>query len=342
MAIFLGIDGGGSKTACAVGDESALLATAVAGASNLIRAGEDQAWQSLRSVIREACAGAQVVPSDVRGACLGMAGAARPEVQDAIRRIVAELIAAEIEVVGDMEIALESAFGAGPGVVVIAGTGSIAYGRDAQGQTARAGGWGFAVSDEGSGHWIGRRVVAAALRAEDEGVSSPMLNEVLKFWQVGREHLISVVNATPPPDFAGLLPLVAAAADGSDSTASRILAEAGAELAGLALIVIRRLFPDAIAGARAQGLKSYSSPATDVALKGHSSTATQAVTMPTLVSSFPMPVPVAMSGGVFRHFGLVRESFASALGAENARASVCGELADPLMGALRRARRLFS
>ncbi len=69
----------------------------------------------------------------------------------------------EIKVVGDNVIALEAAFGSGPGVIVIAGTGSIAYGRNRDGQTARAGGWGFAISDEGSGHWIGRAAVAAAL-----------------------------------------------------------------------------------------------------------------------------------------------------------------------------------
>ena len=65
-------------------------------------------------------------------------------------------------------IALEAAFGSGPGVIVIAGTGSIAYGRNREGQTARAGGWGFAISDEGSGHWIGRTAVAAAIGAWDE------------------------------------------------------------------------------------------------------------------------------------------------------------------------------
>ena len=77
--------------------------------------------------------------------------------------------AGEIEVVGDMVIALEAAFGGDPGVIVIAGTGSIAYGRNSKGQTARAGGWGFAISDEGSGQWIGRAAVAATVRALDLG-----------------------------------------------------------------------------------------------------------------------------------------------------------------------------
>ena len=72
------------------------------------------------------------------------------------RDIVAEILPTPIEVVGDMLIALEAAFDSGPGVIVIAGTGSIAYGRNRQGTTVRAGGWGFAIGDEGSAHWIGR------------------------------------------------------------------------------------------------------------------------------------------------------------------------------------------
>ena len=359
MAIFLGIDGGGSKTACAVGDESVLLATAVAGASNVIRAGEDQARQSLGSVIREACAASAVDPSHIRGACLGMAGAARPEVQVAIRRLAAELIPGKIEVVGDMEIALEAAFGDGPGVVVIAGTGSIAYGRNAEGQTARAGGWGFAVSDEGSGHWISRRAIAAALRQEDKSQSSALMDGILQFWQVGREQLITVVNATPPPDFAGLLPLVTALADSGEQSALRILADAGVELAGLAKVVIHRLFPDAIMGAAeevsraaekgTQRLEPELSVRTKVALKGQASAAAPAfatpaaaITVPTRMNTSPMLVPVAMSGGVFRHCGLVRDNFASALRSDIAPTSVCSELADPLLGALQRARRLFA
>ena len=82
-----------------------------------------------------------------------------------VHKILAEILQGEIDVVGDGPIALESAFGAGPGIIVIAGTGSIAYGRDANGTTARVGGWGFAVSDEGSAHWIGRAAIAAFCQA---------------------------------------------------------------------------------------------------------------------------------------------------------------------------------
>jgi len=149
-------------------------------------------------------------------------------------------------VVGDMVIAMEAASDGGPGVVVIAGTGSIAYGRNAAGQMARAGGWGFAISDEGSGHWIGRAAVTTVMRVCDEGQNGGLLENIMKVWGViTREQMIVVSNASPPPDFAGLFPAVLAAADAGDPSAHDILARAGVELATLARIVISRLFADA-------------------------------------------------------------------------------------------------
>ena len=133
--------------------------------------------------------------------------------------------------------------GSDPGVIVIAGTGSIAYGRNSAGRTARAGGWGFAISDEGSGHWIGRSAVAAAMGVYDKGQTTPFLKITMKSWRVETpEQLILPANASPPPDFAGLFPAVLSAADAGDSCARTILDEAGSELANLAGIVIARLF----------------------------------------------------------------------------------------------------
>jgi N-acetylglucosamine kinase-like BadF-type ATPase len=199
-----------------------------------------------------------------------------------------------------MVIALEAAFGGGPGVVVIAGTGSIAYGRNSAGQTARAGGWGFAISDEGSGHWIGRSAIAAVLRAYDEGPAEgpPLFAAMMKSWQVDtREQLVLRANSSPPPDFAALLPTVLSAADASDPTARTILTQAGAELAALAKIVIQRLFPDADT------------------------------------------VPVAMSGGVFHNSALVRQVFYNSLRSEYSRATINPTVVDPVRGALELARK---
>ena len=167
MAIFLGIDGGGSKTSSLIGDENSILGRGTAAGSNVVRVGEVPTREALAAAIRQACGAAHIVPAQITRTCIGVAGAARPQISQTIQRLLTELVPGEIEVVGDMVIALEAAFDDGPGVIVIAGTGSIAYGRNASGQTARAGGWGFAISDEGSGHWIGRAAVAAVLRACD-------------------------------------------------------------------------------------------------------------------------------------------------------------------------------
>ena len=106
----------------------------------MIRLGEQQARESLHSAIRQVCAAAKISPDRIAAVCVGATGAARPEIAETIRKIVAESIpgnsAAKIEVVADTIIALEAAFGPGPGVIVIAGTGSVAYGRDLAGHRA--------------------------------------------------------------------------------------------------------------------------------------------------------------------------------------------------------------
>jgi N-acetylglucosamine kinase-like BadF-type ATPase len=233
VAIFLGIDGGGSKTSCLIGDETSVLGTGTAAGSNMVRVGEAQARESLASAIRQACTVARVKPSEITRVCVGLAGAARAEVSQPVRAMISEIISGEgmhrsvnpgeIIVVGDMVIALQAAFGDGPGVIVIAGTGSIAYGRNREGQIARA----------------------ACLRAWDENHTehAPMLDGLMKSWNIdSREKLVLAANATPPPDFAALFPSVLALADSGDPVARDVLARAGTVLANLAGIVIRRLF----------------------------------------------------------------------------------------------------
>jgi N-acetylglucosamine kinase-like BadF-type ATPase len=303
VAYYLGIDGGGTKTTCAVGDESRLLAVAPAGPSNIVRVGEGEARQSLQQSVRQACAAAGIAPAEVSRTCVGGAGAARPELAEIVRSSLAEILSTPIDVVGDMQIALEAAFDTGPGVIVIAGTGSIAYGRDRQGMTARAGGWGFAIGDEGSAHWIGRAAVSAILRASDlresseELTHSPFATALFKAWGVtSLVDLARAANSIPPPNFAALFPVVA---DSSDDLAVQILTNAGRELAQNAAVVICRLF--------------------------HKNEA--------------VCVPVAMIGGVFRHAPLVREVFYNELRTLDSRAEVNPHVVEPVEGALRMARR---
>jgi N-acetylglucosamine kinase-like BadF-type ATPase len=299
VAIYLGIDGGGSKTICLIGDETSILGTGTGSGSNPVRVGEAQAREGLAAAIRQACTVANIAPKQIQRACVGLAGAAQPEIVELAQRIMAELVPAEIKVVGDMVIALQAAFGAGPGVIVIAGTGSIAYGRNAEGQTARAGGWGFAISDEGSGHWIGRSAVAAALRAwdEDQDSTQRLMEGILKPWGLKtRDQLILAANATPPPDFSALFPAILSVADAGDPIAREVLGRAGTELANLATIAIRRLFPQAT------------------------------------------HVPVAMSGGVFRSSSLVRQIFYNSLRSQHRGAAVNPSVIEPVRGALELAR----
>jgi glucosamine kinase len=305
VAIYLGIDGGGSKTSCLIGDETSVLGAGTGAASNVVRVGEAQARESLATAIHQACVTANLNPSAISSVCVGLAGAARPEIGQLVRRVVSDLLPGEIrrdqiQVVGDHVIALEAAFGSGPGVIVIAGTGSIAYGRNHEGQTARAGGWGFAISDEGSGHWIGHAAVAAALRAWDENQdeNAPLLVSVMKSWGLeSRESLVLAANATPSPDFAALFPVVLASADSGDRSARDVLAQAGSRLAELAGVVARRLFPDSGA------------------------------------------VPAAMSGGVFGSSALVRQVFYNGLRSEHPDVALNPSVMEPVRGALELARK---
>jgi len=342
---YLGIDGGGTKTTCAVGDDSRLLATATAGPSNIVRAGEMQARESLHQSVRQACAAAGITLTQVARTCVGGSGAARPELAAIVRTILSEILSSPVDVVGDMEIALEAAFDAGPGVIVIAGTGSIAYGRDRHGNTARAGGWGFAIGDEGSAHWIGRTAVSAVLRAADPrdgnlvggvphvspplrdmglrdmGVSSapdsPLAAALSKSWGVASlSDLARAANSIPPPDFAALFPAVAAS---EDALASQVLSSAGRELAHIAALISHRLFPPDETGT--------------VPVAMNPGAMIPVATIPVAM------IPVAMIGSVFRHAVVVRANFYNELSRLDPRLEILPDVVDPVEGALKMARR---
>lgn len=233
---------------------------------------------------------------------MGGAGAARPELAQKVREILGEVLATPIDVVGDMQIALDAAFDTAPGVVVNAGTGSFAYGRDRNGKTLRAGGWGFAIGDEGSAHWIGCSVVSALLRASDKDpglAGSSFAQNLYKAWKVDSlSDLARIANAIPPPDFAALFPAILSV---EHALARHVLTAAGSELAELAEIAVTRLFGND-AG----------------------------------------PIPVAMTGGVFRHSELVRQIFYNELQRIDGRAQINRQPVNPVEGALRMARRAAS
>ncbi|HEY6352109.1 MAG TPA: BadF/BadG/BcrA/BcrD ATPase family protein [Candidatus Angelobacter sp.] len=244
MSLFLGIDAGGTKTESAVSNGAELLGQATCASCKVARVGEEEARHNLHQVILRACEAARVTPQAINRVCIGMAGASPAGAMAWAERTIRELVPGQVKVTGDHIVAYQAAFGTLPGVLVIAGTGSIAYGRNEKGETARAGGWGPAVSDEGSAFWIGREAVVSALRLHDRASNNGLLSTISELWQAGSpEEVLRIANSDAPVRFAELATAVSAAAEAGDATAQTITVRAGKELAALAGTVITRLWP---------------------------------------------------------------------------------------------------
>jgi N-acetylglucosamine kinase-like BadF-type ATPase len=181
MRFVLGFDGGGTKTDCVLMDESgAILAPSQAGPSNPLRVGFGAAINSVRDAARQALALA-ALPADSSPAavCAGLAGAGPPESAEKIRVLLgAEFPKSKVQVCTDIDLTLEAA-GDGAVIVLLAGTGSFAVGRNAAGETARAGGYGSQIGDEGSAYDIGRRAVLTAMHENDRTGADSLLGQRL-------------------------------------------------------------------------------------------------------------------------------------------------------------------
>src|SRR5271170_7357961 len=183
---FLGFDGGGTKTDCVLADaQGHVVARATGGPSNPVRTGYTRAWFSLSDAADSVLKQGKITSGHIRGICAGLGGAGRSGV---VRRVTTfferSYPNARVRVTTDLEIALEAAFGAAEGIILLAGTGSAAFGRDAHGRTARAGGRGPWISDEGSTFDIGRRAVqAVALAEEHRGPATALSSRIFEFHQ---------------------------------------------------------------------------------------------------------------------------------------------------------------
>jgi N-acetylglucosamine kinase-like BadF-type ATPase len=245
MGYSLGFDGGGTKTDCVLLNANGIvIGEGHGGPANPLRSGYDGAFSSLHEAASAAIAAGKIHPRDVNGVCAGLAGAGRRSV---VRRIMVflsrEFPLALTHVATDYEIALEAAAGSGPGVVLIAGTGSVAYGRNPAGETARAGGHGPWIGDEGSAFEIGRRAIHAVARSRDMDAPVTVLAETISAalncpdW----DELMLRIMKNPDDVFPKLFPVVADAANSEDSTAKEIMFASAIGLGNLAMIVIRRL-----------------------------------------------------------------------------------------------------
>ena len=235
---FLGFDGGGAKTECVLADaQGEALARATAGPSNPLRAGYNRAWFALSEVADAVLSQRKIKASDIRGICAGLGGAGRG---GASRRVVTFFERgypnAKVRVTTDLEIALEAAFGASEGIILVAGAGSACLGRDANGRVARAGGRGPWFSDEGSAFDIGRRAFEAVVRAEERRGPETALSKRLFVWHQCRDwdSLLERVAKNPDDVFPRTFPLVAQLGDDGDAVCREILSDAAVLLAGLA------------------------------------------------------------------------------------------------------------
>ena len=245
---WLGIDGGGTNCRAAVtDDEGVVLGQGRADAANFIRVGLDAAIRQVKQAVHEACAEAGIEPARITAACVGLAGTSHP---DHHRQMLAALKEAlpisDITLETDARVALAGATGNQPGVVIIAGTGSIACGIDARGRFARAGGWGPAMGDEGSGSYIGRRALEAVVMAYDyRGEPTSMMEPILRHFGVSTPPELSPVIYDAPDkamrEIAELSRIVVRTAREGDNVAKEILQDAAIELARAAAAVIEQL-----------------------------------------------------------------------------------------------------
>ena len=240
----LGIDVGGTKTVCLLANEDGkVLAEAREAGANLQGVGELALEKVLHRVMEAALAGQHVMPAAI---CLGIAGVDRAEDQAVVQGVMDRIgYRATILIVNDALVALQAGVGDAPGIVIVSGTGSIAYGRNARDEAARAGGWGYVLGDEGSGYWIGRLALRAVVRnADGRGRETSLTPRLLGHFGLTRasELIHRVYHEELAPSAIGALArYVQEARDDGDLVAASILDLAAEELVSAAAAVMRRL-----------------------------------------------------------------------------------------------------
>jgi N-acetylglucosamine kinase-like BadF-type ATPase len=259
------------------------------------------ATQNLDKALAELTALTGVSVKSVACSCVGAAGITVALVTDWIREAFAQRVGGSLILVGDVEIALDAAFFGGPGVLVMAGTGSNVAGRTTTGDLTTAGGWGPALADQASGNRIGHQALRDTFLAIDEGHASTLLPAILELWQLSDlDSLIGYANQIPAPDFSRLAPLVVKCAADGDAVAQSVLRREAEDLAHLARLVIERLRQ---ADSRSDWLPD-----------------------------------LAFTGSILEHVVPIREGIVAALRRDLPSLKVLPGVVDPILGALWRAR----
>ncbi len=231
MAFYIGLDGGGTKTKCVIVDEQMnILSQLVGGPSNFLVFGLDEVTESLYKLIADSIEHANIDASEIASVLLGTAGAGRREDAERLEKSFiqkaneSDLPIKKFVVESDARIALEGAFSGKPGSILIAGTGSIMFGKDSHGNIHRVGGFGRILGDEGSGFHIGRSGLSAVAKQFDGRGESTKLTIMLKdkFNIADSKELILAVYKNNF-DIPTVAPLVIEAAEDGDPLCEEII-----------------------------------------------------------------------------------------------------------------------
>lgn len=246
MTYFIGIDGGGTHTTAVVTDQSGNELARLEGEAGLVDVLEpDAGAHALADLATHALAEARVTELATL-LCCALAGAGREHARVRVEQALASLrIAGQVCVVPDFEAAMQDAFGNGPGILVIAGTGSSAWGRSVDGRCVRAGGWGHILGDEGSGFALGRAALSLAMREFDgRGENAGFMPAVLAQTDLATEEgLVRWAASATKGDIAALAPIVFAAAEKGSLSAADAIEDAAAEIAMHVAALYDRLGP---------------------------------------------------------------------------------------------------
>ena len=309
MSYFLGVDAGGTKTTFVLGDQERELARARTGTIKRMKADAATTEANLQSGLAQLTAATGVAMQSVVRCCIGTAGETVALVTDWLREAFGRHVGGELVILGDVEIALDATFFGQRGVLVLAGTGSNVAGRAANGQVVTAGGWGPALADQGSGHFIGLEGLRRGFLAIDQVRTSRLLDLARAHWNLSSlGGLIEFANSNPAPDFSKLAPLVVECALKGDEVANEVLQQGGVDLASLASLVIehiRKIESDLVAA--------------------------------TSPDNFALP-NVAITGSILEHVLPLREAMRAELARRYSGIVVLETPADPPAGALWNAR----
>jgi glucosamine kinase len=301
MSFFLAMDAGGTKTDYVLADETRELVRVRTGTIKRMRTDSETAARNLNSALAQITLQSGVSMQSITKTCVGTAGENIPLVADWLRHAMTSRVSGELLLLGDVEIALDAAFPGQAGVLVLAGTGSNVAGRMGDGTLTTAGGWGPALSDQGSGHKIGLESLKAVFLAMDEGRSTRLLPDMMDFWQLTTLNLlVERANSIPPPDYSELTELVLRAAESGDEVAAEVLHREGESLADLVKLVMRRLHKFA--------------------------------------DNHEWVAPIAFAGSIMEKVSPVRKALISAVQREFSTVRVLAGVVDPLVGAVWRAR----